>query len=90
MGRAKNFLQQFYKLIIPDIPGSGLSVFNESLDSIEAYSVCIHAVLQNENIQTCCMLGHSMGGYITLAFAEKYAGELKRIRMDTFHCICRQ
>jgi pimeloyl-ACP methyl ester carboxylesterase len=29
-----------------------------------------------ENIQSCTMLGHSMGGYITLAFAEKYTTTL--------------
>jgi pimeloyl-ACP methyl ester carboxylesterase len=36
------------------------------------YADCIHALLRHENISSCIMLGHSMGGYITLAFAEKY------------------
>ena len=40
--------------------------------SIEDYSDCIKALLEQENIANCTMLGHSMGGYITLAFAEKY------------------
>ncbi len=40
--------------------------------SIDDYASCIHALLQHENICSSIMLGHSMGGYITLAFAEKY------------------
>lgn len=44
--------------------------------SIEDYADCISALLVHENITNCTMLGHSMGGYITLAFAEKYAGLL--------------
>lgn len=39
---------------------------------IEDYADCIQALLQYEQISCCTMLGHSMGGYITLAFAEKY------------------
>ena len=41
--------------------------------SISDYAEAILSILQAEGIQTCIMLGHSMGGYITLAFAEKYA-----------------
>jgi pimeloyl-ACP methyl ester carboxylesterase len=68
------------KLIIPDLPGSGASTFtkHEPLAStIEFYADCIYALLQNEDINSCIMLGHSMGGYIILAFAEKYPQLLK-------------
>jgi pimeloyl-ACP methyl ester carboxylesterase len=44
--------------------------------SIDDYAGCIHALLQHENISSCIMLGHSMGGYITLAFAEKFSSLL--------------
>ena len=44
--------------------------------SIQDYADCIHALLKHENIETCIMLGHSMGGYITLAFAKKYPEQL--------------
>ena len=40
--------------------------------SIDDYANCIHSLLQHEHISSCILLGHSMGGYITLAFAEKY------------------
>jgi pimeloyl-ACP methyl ester carboxylesterase len=70
------FLQQYAKVIIPDLPGSGLSPLNSLLVSIDDYADCIYALIQHENITGCIMLGHSMGGYITLSFAEKYDSSL--------------
>jgi len=71
-----DFLQQYCRLIIPHLPGSGLSAYNETLNSIDDYAGCLHAILQQEGVARCMMLGHSMGGYITLAFAEKHAESL--------------
>jgi pimeloyl-ACP methyl ester carboxylesterase len=65
-------LAENYRLIIPDIPGSGLSAPLEDSPSIEDFAEAVKAILQKEDIITCTMLGHSMGGYIALAFAEKY------------------
>lgn len=78
----KEFLKQYCKIIIPDLPGSGKSIFKASAPeqkagTIEFYAECIHAIANEENILQCIMLGHSMGGYITLAFAEQYANRLK-------------
>jgi pimeloyl-ACP methyl ester carboxylesterase len=71
-----SFLKNHCRLIIPDLPGSGLSIFeNDKLvnaDTIEYYADAVYALLQHEKIERCIMLGHSMGGYVTLAFAEKY------------------
>jgi pimeloyl-ACP methyl ester carboxylesterase len=73
------YLNDYCKLIIPDLPGSGESQLPDpSLQnlSIDYLADCIYAILENENLQQCIMLGHSMGGYVTLAFAEKYPGKL--------------
>jgi len=40
--------------------------------TIEDYAEVINQILNQEKISSCIMIGHSMGGYITLAFAEKY------------------
>ncbi|HEY1019582.1 MAG TPA: alpha/beta hydrolase [Sediminibacterium sp.] len=78
-----SFLQEFCMLLVPDLPGSGKSSLfakeNSIADpvSIEDYADLIYALLQTENIASCIMLGHSMGGYITLAFAEKYPAMLR-------------
>ncbi len=78
-----SFLKDHCMLIIPDLPGSGKStLLNEStkVNSTHAdqpidltdYADCIRQLLLEEAIQKCMLLGHSMGGYITMAFAEKY------------------
>ena len=66
-------LSENYQLIVPDIPGSGSSaLLNGAHVGMEDYAATIFAILKHENIKKCSMVGHSMGGYITLAFAEKY------------------
>jgi pimeloyl-ACP methyl ester carboxylesterase len=69
------FLKDQFQLIIPDLPGSGKSELVKDAD-IETYSEIIKAIIVEEDIEICTMLGHSLGGYITLAFAEKYPGLL--------------
>ncbi len=45
--------------------------------SIEELAESVYHLLTAEKIDACYLLGHSMGGYITLAFAGKYASMLK-------------
>lgn len=71
-------LKSKFYVIIPDLPGSGRSeLLTGEKRSMDDYAACIYAILQQEKISKCVMIGHSMGGYITLAFAEKYPGMLK-------------
>lgn len=68
-------LQDKYFLIIPDLPGSGNSQSLEGKVSLEDYADIIKLIYDeviSKNSQQFCMIGHSMGGYITLAFAQKY------------------
>jgi len=67
-----NYLKDYCKVIVPDLPGSGLSPMIKGQTTIEAYAETIYALLQHEQVEKCIMLGHSMGGYITLSFAEKF------------------
>ncbi|MDE3235143.1 MAG: alpha/beta hydrolase [Bacteroidota bacterium] len=71
-----NFLATHCQLIVPDIPGSGKSPYHPTLESIDDYAEVINTILTEEKIDRCIMLGHSMGGYITLAFAEYYPHKL--------------
>ena len=74
-------LKKNYRLIIPDIPGSGLSA-NQKDMSMEGLAASIHELMLNESAiggQKPVMIGHSMGGYITLAYAEKHPGTLSAI-----------
>lgn len=67
-------LSEKYQLIIPDLPGSGRSEMTDDM-SIEGMAECIHQLLCSElgnDASSVTIIGHSMGGHITLAFAEKY------------------
>lgn len=67
-----------YRLIIPDIPGSGLSpALTEKSQGLEIYACLIREMLSAEVGERYSLLGHSMGGYISLALAEKYPADLK-------------
>ena len=72
-----DYLKKDFLLIIPDIPGSGGSSVISSQSTIDQYADCMKALLEAERITACSVIGHSMGGYITLAFAEKYPTYLK-------------
>lgn len=72
-----DYLQAHCRLLVPDLPGTGNSSFSGETElSIEAMASSIEFILTHEQIHECIMIGHSMGGYITLAFAEKYPNRL--------------
>jgi pimeloyl-ACP methyl ester carboxylesterase len=69
------FLKDSFQLIVPDLPGSGQSEMIEDM-SMEGMAEILKQIINNEKIGKLSMIGHSMGGYITLAFAKKYADHL--------------
>ena len=69
------FLKEKVKLIIPDLPGSGQSEMIEDM-SMEGMAEVLHSIIHEEEIERCTVIGHSMGGYILLALAEKYWNHL--------------
>ncbi len=75
---AENFL-----VIIPDLPGHGKSELpNENL-SLETMAKSVKTVLDKENIQKCFLVGHSMGGYVALAFLQLFPERLNALSL--FH-----
>jgi len=75
-------LEKEFLVIIPDLPGSGESETVSEI-SIELMAEAIHEILGSENIGTAIVIGHSMGGYVTLALAEKYPSVIESIGL--FH-----
>jgi pimeloyl-ACP methyl ester carboxylesterase len=81
-------LQASYRLIVPDLPGSGRSGMSEDM-SMEGLAASVKQVIADElpGNEPVVMIGHSMGGYITLAFAQKYPERLQAIGL--FHSTAR-
>jgi len=78
-------LSKMNKVITIDLPGFGKTdVFSEN-HSMELMADVVNAVLKEENIKHCILAGHSMGGYVSLAFAKKYAEKLKGLVLFHSH-----
>jgi pimeloyl-ACP methyl ester carboxylesterase len=65
------FLKDKFRLIVPDLPGSGQSEMIDDM-SMEGMAEVLHSIIHEEEINRCPVIGHSMGGYITLALASAY------------------
>jgi len=65
-----------FRLIVPDLPGHGQSSVPEQPYPIEAYADDLNQLLRQLQIDQAVWFGHSMGGYITLAAAERHASDL--------------
>lgn len=66
-----DYLKDRFQLIVPDLPGSGRSEMIDDM-SMEGMAEVIRSIIHEENIDSCPVIGHSMGGYITLALMESY------------------
>ncbi|RDC64641.1 alpha/beta fold hydrolase [Adhaeribacter pallidiroseus] len=73
------FIQPFretYRVIAIDLPGFGKNTAPRASYSMEEAAAYVYQVLKALEIKKCVLVGHSMGGYAALAFAEKYRGML--------------
>lgn len=70
------FIAKKYRIIVPDLRGHGQSSPGEEGYSIEDLADDLHQLLQMLGVKKPMMLGHSLGGYITLAYAEAYSEHL--------------
>jgi pimeloyl-ACP methyl ester carboxylesterase len=72
-----------FKVICIDLPGHGSSDCIGEVHSMELMADIVKSVLDKENAKECIMIGHSMGGYVAIAFAEKYPEYMKGLGL--FH-----
>ena len=69
-------LSEDFTIIAPDLPGHGQSSTFGDTHTMEFMADRVAAILQAENIENCVITGHSMGGYVSLAFAKKYPAKV--------------
>jgi len=70
-------LSTHYRVITIDLPGFGKSDTLGRVHLMEQMASVVNKVMKSREVKKCVMLGHSMGGYVTLAFASKFPGKLK-------------
>jgi 3-oxoadipate enol-lactonase len=71
-----SLLENDFDLILPDLRGFGQSGIVMEQYSLTDMAADLAALLDNLKIRKAVIAGHSMGGYITLAFARAYPERL--------------
>ena len=70
-------LSKKYRVITIDLLGHGATECLGYVHSMEDQADMVHHVLQELKIRKAVLIGHSMGGYVALAFAELYPDNMK-------------
>jgi pimeloyl-ACP methyl ester carboxylesterase len=65
-------LSKSYRVIAIDLPGHGGTDNFGYVHSMELMAKCVKAVLDHLKLKRYVLIGHSMGGYVALAFADLF------------------
>jgi pimeloyl-ACP methyl ester carboxylesterase len=74
---ASQLLKHQCRVIAIDLPGHGQSENIGYIHKMELMADCVKKVIDHLDISDFILIGHSMGGYVSLAFAEKHKSLLK-------------
>jgi pimeloyl-ACP methyl ester carboxylesterase len=72
-------LAEDYHVMAVDLPGFGRSTHGTDLYSPERYAQFIRAVVRQRYSGPFNLVGHSMGGAISLMYASRFPGDLQRL-----------
>ena len=71
----EEFIPLIYKdvrVITLDIPGHGISEVKGEIHTMDFLADTLAAALEKLSVKSATIVGHSMGGYMALAFAERH------------------
>jgi pimeloyl-ACP methyl ester carboxylesterase len=74
------FLSAHYRIIAPNLPGvhcKPLALHHSQAPSIRMYVEVLHDLMHHLHIEHYYIVGHSMGGYIGLSFADYYVNHVQ-------------
>jgi len=80
-----NLLEAHYKVISIDIPGHGKSEMVQPQHDMDLLADVVHQVIQSEGIDQFTLVGHSLGGYVTLAYLEHFPNNLEGVVLFHSH-----
>lgn len=79
-----SFVPLLYKdlrVVTLDLPGHGISVVEGDTHTMDFLADSVAAGLKSIGVEKCTVVGHSMGGYVALAFAERHSDMLDGLVM---------
>ena len=65
------------RVITVDIPGHGISEIKGEVHTMDMIADVLHEMINSLGIEKVTMVGHSMGGYVSLAFCARYPEQLE-------------
>ncbi|MBN2117926.1 MAG: alpha/beta fold hydrolase [Anaerolineales bacterium] len=74
-------LEDTFDLILPDLRGFGESSTVDSFYAMEDYASDIAGLLDGLGIRKAAVAGHSMGGYVALAFARLFPERVRGLAL---------
>ncbi|WP_248924211.1 alpha/beta fold hydrolase [Paenibacillus hamazuiensis] len=74
----QTYLPSDYRFIFPDLRGHGDSDAPDGSYSMDVMADDMDRLLQQLGVEKATLLGHSLGGYVSLAFAERHMEKLTR------------
>jgi pimeloyl-ACP methyl ester carboxylesterase len=80
------FLSTHYRVVAPNLPGvhcKPLALHHSQAPSMRMYVEVLHELMHHLDIEQYYILGHSMGGYIGLSFADYYVNHVQGLLL--FH-----
>ena len=80
------FLSSHYRVIAPNLPGvhcKPLALHHSQAPNIRMYVEVLHELMHHLQIEQYYIIGHSMGGYIGLSFADYYVNHVQGLLL--FH-----
>jgi pimeloyl-ACP methyl ester carboxylesterase len=78
-------LSKKFTLVIPDLPGHGKSPLIQVVNSMDFLADIIYRIYLSMGFNGLSIAGHSMGGYVALAFAEKNSSIVDNLYLINSH-----
>lgn len=76
-------LSNEFRVICPDLPGIGVSSIAGDRISLEEVAVSLEEWMEANQVENPIVIGHSLGGYVSLALLELMGNRIKAIGL--FH-----
>ena len=76
-----DLLKDDLRVVVLDLPGHGVSMITSETHTMEYLADCVGLTMEALGIEKYSVVGHSMGGYVSLAMLDKYASNLKSITL---------
>ncbi len=76
-----------FRVITIDLPGHGMTDTFSEIHTMNFMAKVVRDVLNHCSVDRCVMVGHSMGGYVALAFADLFPYALRGLGLINSHAL---